>query len=358
LCGSTEKLMEEPNLRDLAGARVLVTGATGLVGSELLEQLSLSHCERVTGVSRPRSAESLDAVGWDMSREPPPAALDLTWDVIIHAAANTRWSMPASEAMASNVRPIAALQSLVSPGTLVIHVSTAYATGLSGDVHSQSLADYRNTYEWSKACGERLAQALYPKLTVVRPPLTIGRRSDGRAARFSGMYLFLRGIASGTVPAIVGSPDAYLDVVPVDDLAALIIKVASENPSTRLPSIRTIAGGDQAPRVNLALNVMLDALNAWRTERGRPLLASPPLLTPASWNRFFLPFAREHLTERQLHTLGLLSHFEPYLQIADPIEVTDPVGDIAPAIAESVRYWASTHARIAGLAPRPWGAAA
>jgi nucleoside-diphosphate-sugar epimerase len=345
--------MRTQDRTDLSGARVLVTGATGLVGSEILEHLADRYCDHVVGVSRQRSARGPGIVAWDMSRDDPPQELRGKWDVIIHTAANTRWTMSPDEALAANVVPVAALRSLVAPDTLVLHVSTAYAVGLRGDALSESLEDYRNSYEWSKAGGEQMARRLFPRLAIVRPPLTIGRRGDGRAARFSGMYLFLRGITSSTVPAIVGVPDAFFDVTPVDDLAALIVDIVSD-PNAGQGEVLTIAGGEGAPRVEPALKLMIDALNGWRGERGLTTLDDPPLLSPERWNRFFLPFAREHLTERQLRTLDLLRNFEAYLQLTEPLQATHIVADVEDTITASVRQWASVHPRAASLSPQPW----
>lgn len=337
----------------LRDARVLVTGATGLVGAEVLELLRGHGCRELVGVSRARSADGSTVVAWDMSNEPPPPSLQGSWDVIVHAAANTRWTMTPEEALAANVTTVAALRPLVGPNTLVIHVSTAYAVGLRGDAESDELGDYRNTYEWSKAGAERLARTSFPRLAIVRPPLTIGRREDGRAARFTGMYLFLRGICSGTVPALVGVPDAYFDVVPVDDLASLIIGL-SEDQAAGNGEVLTLAGGAGAPRVERAIELMVEALNEWRAGEEASILAVPPILEPERWNRFFLPFARAHLTARQLRTLELLENFEPYLQMTTPLAPTHVVNHAEDAIADSVGYWAQRHRRLALRAPEPW----
>lgn len=346
----------EPRKR-LAGASVLVTGASGLVGRELVEQLERAGCEDVVGVSRRTAARTRESVAWDMSSEPAPRELSRAWDAIVHTAANTRWTMSHSEAFTANVKPIEALAPLACERTLVVHVSTAYATGLRGGGASDSHADYRNSYEWSKARGERLARELFARLAIVRPPLTIGRRSDGVAARFSGMYLFLRGIATSSVPAVVGVPDAFFDVVPVDDLARGIVNVIEDRRAGD-GEVITVAGGASAPRLQPALEWMLDALNRWRTAHGLTALATPPLLSPERWRRFFLPFVREHLTERQLRTLELLRNFEAYLQLSEPLDATYPIVDVEGAIRASVDYWATTHPRIAALDQRGWSAAA
>jgi len=343
--------------------RVLVTGATGLIGSEVLALLRRrgappgpSPGMRAVGVARREPVGTGDAVRWDMASEAPPEELRREWDVIVNAAADTRWTQSASEAERANVATVSAIAPLVSGSTRVVHVSTAYALGLRGDAASPDPADYRNHYEWSKAASERRARELFRAPAIVRPSLVIGRRDDGAAARFSGMYLFLRGITAGTIPAVVGTPDAFLDVVPVDAVAEVIVELALEEDAAG-DGVVTVAAGAGAPRVQEGLRSMVTALNHWRSERSLPAIASPPVLAPERWERFFLPFARTHLSPRQLRILELLANFAPYLQITEPLQPTHPVPEAAAAIEPAVRYWAETHPRLAALQPRPWGEA-
>jgi len=333
--------------------RVLVTGATGLVGSEIVERLT-ARGDEVVGVAR-RPVGRRAVVAWDIGVQEPPPTLRGPWSAIVHAAADTRWTMSPDEARRANVDPIAALVPLVSLHTHVVHVSTAYAMGLRGDVASEDQSDYRNAYEWSKAAAERLARSVFPRLTIVRPPLIIGRREDGRAARFAGMYTILRGIASSTVPAVVAAQGAFFDVVPVDDVVALLVAACDGEESGK---VLTIAGGDCAPRVGKSLDLLTGAYNEWRTERELELFDPPPIVTPASWQRFFLPFVHQHLTERQRRILKLLENFLPYLAICEPLQPTHVVHGVEPCIARSVRYWAETNVRLASSAPAPWEFAA
>jgi nucleoside-diphosphate-sugar epimerase len=252
---------------------------------------------------------------------------------------------------------VEALDALGRSATHVIHVSTAYAAGPDGSSRSVELEAYRNTYEWSKALAERRARELFPQLTIVRPPLIMGRRADGRAARFSGMYTVIRGIASSLVPVVVGRADAYFEVIPVDDLAHLIATLAERGAPAR-PRVVTMAGGRTAPAVETAFDLIVAALNEWRAERGLEPLAPPRLVSLASWNRFLLPFAREHLTDRQLKVVELLRNYQPYLQLREPLEASVVVTDAANCLRASVRYWADEHPRIASLSAKPWRAAA
>lgn len=338
----------------LPGSAVLVTGATGLVGSELIGQLHGRGAE-VVGVSRRGAPHVPDVVAWDMSVEPPPAPLRRRWDAIVNAAANTRWTMSEEEATAANVASVRALETLVDAETHVVHVSTAYAVGLRGDVESANPADYRNTYEWSKAHAERVAREAFADLTVVRPPLIVGRRSDGRAARFAGMYTLIRGLTIGTVPAVVADPEARFDAIPVDDLCRLLADVAASG-GREEEAVLTIAAGEAAPRVDEAIAAIVGSLNEWRLRRGHEPLECPPLIEPERWRRFHRPLAHQHLNPRQLLILGLLESFEPYLALVEPLRPERGVGDVLPCLRTSTAYWAEANPRVAALAPRPWRA--
>lgn len=332
--------------------RVLVTGGTGIVGAEVRDQLIRGGRWEVACVARRPGADP-GTVTWNMSAAPPPKALRGHWDAIVNCAADTRWSQTAEEALRANVSSLAALTAVASPDTHVLHVSTAAVVGPRSDGRSDNPADYRNMYEWSKARAEHVARECFGRLTIVRPPLVIGRRGDGRAARFAGMYMLLRGIAASSVPAIVANPDGYLDVVPVDDLASVIVG-ALGGPGGG--EVLTVACGRAGPRVRTAIEVICKALNEWRGSRGVAALDVPPFLDPESWTRFFRPFSRDVLSRRQRLTLDHLDQFLPYLQLTEPFVPTHQVVDAEQAMPPSVRYWAEMHPRLASLTPRPWQA--
>ena len=329
--------------------RLLLTGASGIVGSELCHQLTRGAIAEVTCVAR--RASRAQTVIWDMASEPPPSALRRRWDVIVNCAADTRWSQTAAEALRANVRSLESLSALAGPDTHVIHVSTAAVVGPRSDGSSDDPSAYRNMYEWSKACAERSAKARFARLTIVRPPLVIGRRADGHAARFVGMYMLLRGITSSSLPAVIADTRGLFDVVPTDDLASMIISTLGRGGSG---DVLTIAGGERSPRVGRAVQLLCSTLNDWRARRGVAPVQVPPFLAPDSWKRFFRPFADDLLSARQRLTLDHLDYFLPYLELTEPFIATHPVTDAEAAIAPSVCFWADSNPRLASLAPRPW----
>ncbi len=336
--------------------RILLTGATGLVGAQLLSELQGLPGLEVVGTSRNGSKDGA-VIAWDMAAGEIPAPLQGPWDVIVNNAADVRWTMEPAEALRANVTTLDGLAAVAGPDTHVVHVSTAYATGRTGSVESAELGDYRNTYEWSKAAGERLARDRFAHLTTVRLSLITGRRGDGKAARFAGLYVLLRGVASSTIPAVPAARGAYCDVIPVDDCTRVLGELAlAPPPSAGDHRTFTVAGGTQAPTVEVVVPAMVDALNAWRAERGIEPFGQPKLIEPDAWDRFFLAFAREHLTPRQLRALDLLRAYVPYLQITEPRDATHPVTDVMGTVTASSTAWCDSFARLAAMPPRPWQA--
>jgi len=328
---------------------VLLTGATGLLGVELREQLESAGYD-VTCVARnPRGRAGI--IPWDLSSQPPPEALNRTWDVIVNCAADTRWSQTPQEAYRANVVSAMAVAALAQSQTHFVQVSTAAIIGPGSDGTSLRQTDYRNMYEWSKARAENALRQRVDLLTIVRPPLIIGRRSDGRAARFTGLYTLLRGITASTVPAVVAERDGLFDLVPVDDVALVVTDAMCRTPP---PALLTPVCGPEAPRVGAVLECMCSTLNEWRAARGVPPVEVPPIIAPDSWHRFYRPFTDDLLTHRQKLTLDYLEHFLPYLKLTEPWIPDPPVAGSLDAIAPSVRYWADANLRLASLAPRAW----
>jgi nucleoside-diphosphate-sugar epimerase len=67
------------------------------------------------------------------------------------------------------------------------------AAGVRAWALAEQPGDYRNHYEWSKAAAERLVRERYGDVTIVRPPLVVGRRSDGTVAPHRRLHVPARG---------------------------------------------------------------------------------------------------------------------------------------------------------------------
>ncbi|MBT0770039.1 SDR family oxidoreductase [Kineosporia sp. J2-2] len=340
--------------------RVLVTGAAGVVGREVVRQFTArtAPTREADVVATTRTGSVPGTVPWDLVAEPPPENLRGPWDVVVHLAASTRWTMTAREATTANIEPTRALTGLLGPGTHLVHVSTAYVGGarVAGDPLTTGFGGYRNGYEWSKAECENIVRSACPDaLTVVRPPLVLGRRQDGAISRFSGPYGLLRAIVSGMAAVVVGSPEGFVEIAPVDLVAATVVDAALGSPpaGTRL---EIVSAGERCLRLADLTRLTCETINEWRDARGIAPIAVPPCVPSDSWHRFFLSFAEKHLSPVQLEAVRLLGMFEGYTSLAAPFEPTRVVEDPAGVVRKSVRWWADQRPRSAGRDPAPWTA--
>ncbi|WP_030458689.1 SDR family oxidoreductase [Kitasatospora sp. NRRL B-11411] len=337
--------------------RVLLTGATGVVGTELAHQLraaAAAHGRPLDLVPVSRRGEH--TVRWRMGTEPPPAELTGHWDVVVHAAASTRWTLGRDQAAAANLDPLRAVLALADRDTHLVQVSTAYVGGDRNpeDLRGNEFEGYRNGYEWSKARCEDLARAHHPgPLTLVRPPLVVGRRATGEIARFSGPYTMLQALVSGTAAVVVGDPAGHAEISPVDEVAAALTAAVLDAPPER-PRTEVIAAGPDSLDLDTLLDVICTTLNDFRAAHGAAPVARPPLVPVDSWNRFFLPLCDQYLSPIQSQAVKLLAMFQSYTSMRRPFTPTWKVPDPATAMAASVHHWATRRPHLALARPQPW----
>lgn len=225
---------------------VLLTGATGFVGSFLAARLPAPPLCLVRGADpQARLGDRGIAVPGDVTQ--PLDHVDVS-DVthVIHCAADVAFTRPLADARAINVegaRHVAALAARAPRLERLVHVSTAYVAGTHAGRFTEADADlgqrHRNTYEQTKLEAETLMRAA--GATIVRPSIVVGDSRTGWTSSFNVLYPPLRALARGLVDAIPADPDALVDVVPVDHVADVIL-AALETDGT----LHAVAG-DAAP---------------------------------------------------------------------------------------------------------------
>jgi len=261
---------------------LLLTGATGLLGSYLLRDASerqipmavvarssrtagrarqriedqLVRWERISGRAYPRPVVfegdlSLPALGLS---EPQLDWLAENCHAVLHNAASLTFvaDEPDGEPYRSNVAGVRNVLDLCERTGIAHfhHVSTAYVCGLREDRVLESDVDVGQTpgndYERSKLEAERLVRQSphLRSVTVFRPAIIVGDSASGYTSTFHGLYVPLKA-ACGLVQAIATGEhvdlSSLLDVfsldgsekknfVPVDWVSAAMTEIV-DNPS-------------------------------------------------------------------------------------------------------------------------------
>ncbi len=161
----------------MTGPRVLVTGATGLLGPYLMEAASRrgpAMASARCGGDRPCDLTDRAAVE-ALVREVDP-------DVVLHATGLTdvdRCEREPSLAYALNRDAAANLAAVLPPGSQLVYISTDQVYPDVPGPHVEGTEDPVNTYGRSKLAGERAAMA-HPRGLVLRTNLFGPSRTEGR----------------------------------------------------------------------------------------------------------------------------------------------------------------------------------
>jgi 2-alkyl-3-oxoalkanoate reductase len=236
--------------------RILITGAAGLIGSELCAQLAarkhsivaLAHrnpvlvandgrgiVARAWAASGPPESGEIAIVQADVSqpglRLLPHTARDLAGqvDLIIHCAAITAFRAPDHARDAVNVAGTANVLALF-PSVPLLYVSTAYVCGLKEGSIAEAARDsgfgFANDYERSKAAAEALILAegrAGRDVAIARPSAVVGAHGTGVIRSFDNFHAAFRLLMLGYVPALPVAPNASLDLVPIDHVVGGLV---------------------------------------------------------------------------------------------------------------------------------------
>lgn len=247
----------------------VVTGATGFVGGELLVKLLRDTTRSIICPVRADSQPAAQVRGADRlvqlvgEAEAATHAGRVTWlrgDIeeqhlgwsdeqwegiasrtheIYHCAASVSFDLPLDQAHRINVvgtQHVFALAAAAvehhSDFRRFHHVSTAYVAGrTNGTVTSDFLPgdrakNFRNTYERTKARAERFlrnnASHRIP-VSIHRPSIIAGNSQTGVTTNWNVLYVPMKMVARGALPAFTASGRQLVDAVAVDFLVEAMV---------------------------------------------------------------------------------------------------------------------------------------
>jgi len=315
-----------------SGSALLLTGASGLVGSELLKLLLAGRAERRVFVLARRPEKILDlgkqvqVLEGDLTREAlglaPSVVCDLQGCVteIVHAAAEIRFGLPLEEARATNTAGTQNLLALARRCPRLekfAHLSTVYVAGRTTGRLPESPIRHRNgfanTYQQSKYEAEQLVVEAMAELpaAIFRLSSIIGDSSTGRVRQFNHVHQLLKLFPSNVLPVAPGDPAAPIDLIPTDWTAeALAWLIESRFVPGRVYHV--CAGPEASLTVRQMLDLTVEAFEAHPSGRRRLPLRIPELVSLSAYEEYVESIRRggDKLLNELLRVLG---YFLPHL---------------------------------------------
>jgi nucleoside-diphosphate-sugar epimerase len=322
--------------------RILVTGAGGLLGSELsgalaerghavvamLHRSAAMHrndgrplCARPWGGTLPPPGE-IAALRGDVRR--PGLGLDRAslaeilqgLDLVIHGAAATGFNLGERVYREVNIAGTANVLALIAQGGRapipLLHLSTAYVCGERSGPVSEGELDigqrFANGYESSKAEAERLVRAAQQQggiSVVARPSIVVGRYRDGTIGQFINIYPLIRLVTAGRIRILPASPCASLDLVPIDHVIGGLTDIAERMAAAACRTYHLVSG---APVPVAALRTL--AL-------GYEQLHAPRFVSPETFERARLTRAEQTLDRRVTAFYATYLRRDPWFQDAN-----------------------------------------
>ncbi len=329
----------------LAGARVLLTGATGRLGRCVAEELAAAGCDLVLIVraSSPEAARNrvrqalapsvswrqLTAISGDVSQ--PWLGLGVrgrrrllaSLDAVVHAAATTSFTSPLEAARATNVaatRHILAFAERAPRLLRFAHVSTAFVAGRrTGRILEPELEHdngFLNTYQQSKYEAELLLAHYRDVLPIVvfRPSIVLD--GPGSLQRRSAFRFAFELVRRSLMPAVPGSASTPVDLVTEGDAARAIARLLFMSGAD---GVYHVAGGERALRLGdivgpFGIRYLGEEQFAWEISKWRheyPRLA--PVYDELASFIYELGYPKVFDTSRSELALG------------EPVQVEDPL---------------------------------
>ena len=322
----------------------ILTGATGVIGSAVLQRLTSAREKAVILIragSNTQLKQRTEALfrycrftGPDRSLIRPMKADLLRPDLglagsdsdflirhathMIHCAGNVTMNLPMGTALEQTMRMTRNITSLMESARQIRKTEYVSTVGVAGDTPGPVLEDwilhergFRNSYEAAKAEAEYLIREKRSRgwnITLHRPSMVIGNAVTGKTIRFQVFYYlceFLSGARTlGLLPDLSG---VFLDVVPSDYVAELIYRASLETDDS--PDVLHACSG---PAHQLGFNELAHCVRTLYRENG--FRVPGPITLPAGIFQALFRLTAVFAPPKTRRSLGTLPLFLKYLK--------------------------------------------
>jgi nucleoside-diphosphate-sugar epimerase len=272
---------------------ILLTGASGVVGSALIPELARHRVIALTHRRMPfgeiwKVRGDLTQLGLGIDRDDYDNLAEQV-DTVIHAAAITDFAAGARATAGMNIAGTEnILRFTKDAGASLHYISTAFIdrSELTRDSRGEAAAnpaDYLN----SKRAAEQLVLDSGSPATIVRPSVVIGDSATGETVRFQGLHMLGWAVLKNTLPMLPLDPTDRIDFIPQDILARAIARLVDGE----------ITGGEfwiTAGAAALTTRQMFDVVIATGRELGIDIV-TPRYVAPEMIDRLIRPVFIESL---------------------------------------------------------------
>ncbi|MGB7369908.1 SDR family oxidoreductase [Erythrobacter sp.] len=345
--------------------RIVVSGATGVVGSALLNKIIADNgtdYELFAIVKNQGRFEDLAGLLGERVGMVKPIIADLRAPadlerealrigkcrqaVIVHCAADVSWGKTAEQLRPINVEgtmAVAQFAKVIGEKSTLIYVSSAYTRDKNWE--------YRNGYEETKAEAHRsLKRQCELPTSVFSCSLVVGDRTSGTISAFHGIYPLLK-LASGSPPFVVGNPDCLVDIIPVDWTVSELWEMIKRSLEGETDSEVVAAAGDKRITLSDMFAIFNQRINLRRADMGLPEFSETVFVNNRRWEflkRSMEAWKPEGLSVRDFkHFEMLLSIYRPYTTsdaVRPPCGLVEEAPGVSSYLHNSVDFWLAENA--------------
>ena len=278
---------------------VLVTGATGLLGTEVVAQLLETTSSLIYVLVRAESEEiaesRLRALWWgddtltgaigkrvrtitgDITSPLESQHMDITH--VIHCAAETGLQKSHEELWKINVdgtRHVVRMAEQLPQLQRFTYVSTAYVAGTQTGRISEDApltASFYSQYEQSKAEAEKIVRASSLPYIICRPGMIVGNSKTGRTRNFNTIYYVLKLMLQGKLRVLPVSSHQTVNMIPVDYVAKQVTSLTF-TPKVEGRTFHLTAPAESLPQVG----ELVEAVRTWAKQNLHIDVAKPVYL--------------------------------------------------------------------------------
>lgn len=300
------------------GPGILLTGASGVVGSAVLGSQAATSLDLVALAFRRRPGPVAEVV-WGDVRQPRMGLDDTQFTdladrtgTVVHCAAVTGFERVASHEYTDTIEQGTAhvIAFAREAGARLIYLSTAYVHPVIDEFGTPS------DYEAAKRAAEQQVRESGLDYVILRPSVVAGDSVTGAISQYQGIHFVLEGILTGELPVLPTDGRSHADFISQDFLADVIMELAAGDHAwgVSLPRELWLTQGDKAIPVPL----LVAAGNEFARAHGR---THPPTKTKPYEviERLFVPALLPSLPRRQRMRFESLLKLARYLNVGEPL---------------------------------------